>query len=165
VLEVRLLGTLEAQARGIVLPAPAHPQGPALLAWLALNPGEQERGAVAALLWPGLPRANARTALRSAVWALRRMLGPDEGLVLNGRETIGLRCSTDLQEFERLAAAGESAAALELCRGELLADLGREYGWVLAARAEHAAHVEVLRAQLRADAEPRSGPEDPPASA
>lgn len=151
VLEVRLLGTLEARARGRVLPPPAHPQGRALLGWLALYPGEHERGMIAALLWPGLPRANARTALRGAVWALRRMLGPDEALVINARHTIGLHCTTDLQEFERLAAAGERRAALELCRGELLADLGRGYGWVIAARADHAERVEALRAQLHAD--------------
>lgn len=144
-LEVRLLGTLQAHARGRVLPPPAHPQGPALLAWLALHPGEHERGPIAALLWPGLPRANARTELRGAAWAIRRMLGPDEGLVADGRETIGLRCHTDVEEFERLAAAGESAGALELCRGELLADLGPEYGWVLAARAAHAERVRALR--------------------
>jgi DNA-binding SARP family transcriptional activator len=144
--EVRLLGGLEAQARGLVLPRPAHPQGPALLAWLALHPGQHDRGPLAALLWPGMPGANARTALRSAVWALRRMLGPDEGAVLDGRETIGLRCSTDLQEFARLAAAGELAAALALCRGELLAGLD-EHDWVLAARAAHTARVEAMRAQ------------------
>jgi hypothetical protein len=78
------------------------------------------------------------------------MLGPDEGLVLVGRETVGLRCTTDVQEFERLAAAGEPAAALALCRGELLADLEHAQGWVLAARAEHAARVEAVRAQLDA---------------
>jgi DNA-binding SARP family transcriptional activator len=150
VLEVRLLGELEARARGQVLPPPAHPQGRELLAWLALHPGEHERGPLAALLWPGMPRANARAALRSAVWALRRMLGHDEGLVLVGRETVGLRCATDVQEFERLAAAGEPAAALALCRGELLADLEHAPGWVLAARAEHAARVEAVRAQLDA---------------
>jgi DNA-binding SARP family transcriptional activator len=145
-LEVRLLGTLAAHARGRVLPAPAHPQGPALLGWLALYPGEQhERGPIAALLWPDLPRANARTELRGAAWAIRRMLGPDEELVMDGRETIGLRCGTDLEEFERLAAAGEVGAAIALCRGELLADLGDEHGWVLAARAEHAERVRALR--------------------
>jgi DNA-binding SARP family transcriptional activator len=142
VLEVRLLGALEAHARGRVLRAPAHPQGPALLAWLALNPGEHERGPLAALLWPRLPRANARTALRSAAWSVRRMLGPDERLVLDGRETLGLRCVTDLQEFERLAAGGDAAAALALCRGELLAGFDDE--WAVAARAEHARRVEQL---------------------
>jgi DNA-binding SARP family transcriptional activator len=150
VLEVRLLGGLEARARGQVLAPVAHPQGPALLAWLALHPGEHERGPIAALLWPEMPTANARAALRSAVWALRRMLGRDEALVLDGRETIGLRCATDLQEFARLAAAGEPAAALALCRGELLAGCEPAPAWVLAARAEHAAHVEAVRAQLGA---------------
>lgn len=148
-LEVRLLGELEAQARGVVLPPPAHPQGPALLAWLALHHGEQERGPIAALLWPGLPRANARTELRSAAWSLRRMLGPDEGFVLDDRRTIGLLCTTDADEFERLAAAGKVAVALALCRGELLADFGTEHGWALAARAEHAARVAFLRAASR----------------
>jgi len=149
VLEVRLLGGLEAEARGRLLPAPAHPQGPALLAWLALHPGEHSRGPVAALLWPGVPHANARTALRSAAWALRRALGPDEGLVLSGRETIGLRCTTDLQAFERHLAAGEPEAALALCRGALLAGF-EEHAWVLAARAEHARRVAAARAQVAA---------------
>jgi DNA-binding SARP family transcriptional activator len=150
VLEVRLLGGLEARARGEVLAPVAHPRGPALLAWLALHPGEHERGPIAALLWPGMPAANARAALRSAVWALRRRLGRDEALVLDGRETIGLRCATDLQEFARLATAGEPAAALALCRGELLAGFEPAPAWVLAARAEHAARVEAARAQLQA---------------
>jgi hypothetical protein len=87
------------------------------------------------------------------------MLGPDEALVLDGRETIGLRCATDVQEFARLAAAGETAAALALCRGELLAGLEPAPAWVLAARAEHAARVEAVRAQLgAAEAGTRSSP-------
>ena len=148
-LEVRLLGRLEAEARGTLLPAPAHPQGPALLAWLALHPGEHSRGPVAALLWPGAPHANARTSLRSAAWALRRALGPDERLVLSGRETIGLRCTTDLQAFERHLVAGEPAAALALCRGPLLDGL-EEHAWVLAARASHERRVVTARAQVTA---------------
>jgi len=145
VVEVRLIGELEAQASGRPVPAPAHPQGPALLGWLALHPGEHPRGPLAALLWPGVPRANARTSLRSAAWALRRALGPDEGEVLNGRETIGLRCTTDLQAFERHLAAGEPEAALALCRGALLAGL-EEHDWVLAARAAHDDRVAAARA-------------------
>jgi len=149
VLEVRLLGELEAQASGRPVPAPAHPQGPALLGWLALHPGEHPRGPLAELLWPGVPRANARTSLRSAAWALRRALGSDEGDVLSGRETIGLRCTTDLQAFERHLAAGAPEAALALCRGALLA--GREeHDWVLAARAAHDDRVAAARAQLTA---------------
>src|SRR4051812_43252966 len=144
VVTVRLLGELEARARGRVIPPLAHPQGSALLAWLALHPGEHERGPLAALLWPGLATSAARTQLRSAVWALRRALGPAEGEVLDGRTTVGLRCATDVAEFEALAAAGDRAGALALCGGPLLAGLDAR-DWVLAARAEHEARMAALR--------------------
>jgi DNA-binding SARP family transcriptional activator len=144
VVTVRLLGELEAHAGAWPVPPPAHAQGPALLAWLALHPGEHDRGPLAALLWPGLAPSGARTALRSALWALRRALGPHEGQVLDGRTTVGLRCATDLQAFDAHVAAGEPADALALCRGPLLAGLD-EHDWVLAARAEHAARVAALR--------------------
>lgn len=148
VLEVRLLGGLQAEARGRVTPAPAHPQGLELLAWLALHPGEHARGPLAALLWPDLAPSNARAALRSATWALRRMLGPDERDVLDGRETIGLRCTTDVQEFERLASADQPRAALGLCRGALLEGMP-EHDWVLAARAANTRRVEAVGALMR----------------
>jgi DNA-binding SARP family transcriptional activator len=149
VLEVRLLGRLEAEVRGRPLRAIADPQGPALLAWLALHPGEHPRGPIAALLWPGAPPSNARASLRRAAWALRRALGPDERLVLDGRETIGLRCTTDLQAFERHVADGELEAALALCRGALLAGL-EEHRWALAAREQHARRVAAVRASSTA---------------
>jgi DNA-binding SARP family transcriptional activator len=143
VVTVRLLGELEAQAGGRPVPPPAHAQGTALLAWLALHPGEHDRGPLAALLWPGLVPSNARTALRSAVWALRRALGPYEVEVLDGA-TVSLRCSTDLAAFDAFVAAGETATALALCGGPLLSGLD-EHAWVPAARAEHEARVAALR--------------------
>lgn len=146
VVTVSLLGELSVQAGERPLLLPAHPQGPALLGWLALHPGEHDRGPLAALLWPELAQSGARAALRSAVWALRRALGPHEAQVLDGRTTIGLRCETDLQAFDSFAAAGDTAAALALCSGPLLAGLD-EHAWVLAARAAHAARVEALREQ------------------
>lgn len=144
VVTVSLLGELSVQAAGRSLPLPAHPQGPALLGWLALHPGAHDRGPLAALLWPEMAQSSARAALRSTVWALRRALGPHEAQVLDGRTTIGLRCETDLQAFDSFAAAGDAAAALALCRGPLLAGLD-EHAWALAARAAHAARVEALR--------------------
>lgn len=145
VVTVRLLGELSARAGARPVPSPAHPQGPALLAWLALHPGEHDRGPLAALLWPELTPSSARAALRSTVWALRRALGPHEAQVLDGRTTVGLRCATDLQAFDAFVAAGATAEALALCRGPLLSGLD-EHEWVLAARAEHAARVAALRA-------------------
>ena len=110
---VRLLDGLVAEVRGVAVPLPAHPQGPALLAWLALHPGEHPRGPLAALLWPGLAPSNARRGLREAVWSVRRSLGPLEGAVLDGRDTVGLRCETDLAASaprSRRAARGCSRA-------------------------------------------------------
>jgi DNA-binding SARP family transcriptional activator len=151
---VRLLGELAAQAGGRPLAPPAHPQGPALLAWLALHPGEHDRGPLASLLWPHRSQSGARAELRRAVWALRRALGPHERAVLDGRATVGLRCATDLQALDAWAAAGDPTAALALARGPLLAGL-EESDWVLAARAEHAARVAALR--VRAAAAPEAG--------
>lgn len=147
--EVRLLGGLECVARGRRLALPAEPGGPELLAWLALHPGEHPRGPLAALLWPGAPQSAARAGLRRAAWSVRRMLGPDERAVLDGRDTLALRCTTDLQEFRRFAGGGDLEAALALCRGPLLAGFGREPAWVLAARAEHAAAIDAARATGR----------------
>lgn len=145
VVSVRLLGELSVRAGERPVPLPAHPQGAPLLAWLALHPGNNDRGPLAALLWPDMRPSSARAALRSAVWALRRALGPHEAQVLDGRTTIGLRCATDLQAFDAFVAAGDAAAALALCRAPLLAGFdGHE--WALAARAEHAARVVALRA-------------------
>jgi DNA-binding SARP family transcriptional activator len=138
IVRVRLLGGLCAEVRGAPVALPGHPQGPALLAWLALHPGEHPRGPLAALLWPQLAPSNARRALREAVWSVRRSFGPLEGAVLDRRDTVELRCETDLAAFERALDAGEQAQALALCGGALLAGAGLDaHEWVLTARAEH----------------------------
>jgi DNA-binding SARP family transcriptional activator len=138
IVRVRLLGGLCAEVRGEPVPLPGHPQGPALLAWLALHPGEHRRGPLAALLWPELAPSNARRALREAVWSLRRSLGPLEGAVLDGRDAVGLRCETDLAAFEAALDAGEPRPAPAPGGGGLLAEAGLDaYEWVLIARAAH----------------------------
>ena len=70
-------------------------------------------------------------------------------VVLDERTTIGLRCTTDLEAFERCIADGELAAALALCRGELLEGFDG-HPWALAARAAHTRRVAELRAELAA---------------
>jgi len=161
VVRVRLLGDLAVEVRGTPVPLPAHAQGPALLAWLALHPGEHPRGPLAALLWPQLVASNARRRLRETVWSVRRSLGPLEGAVLDGRDTVGLRCETDVADVARALDAGEPARALALCRGALLAGAGLDaHDWVLGARAEHERRVAAARVQLTPG---RLPPGSPPA--
>ena len=59
----------------------AAPRGrcAALLAWLALHPGMQPRGRVAARLWPDVMDESARRSLRTALLDLRAALGPARG--------------------------------------------------------------------------------------
>src|SRR3954453_10038945 len=106
-LRVRLLGELRADVAGGAIEPPVSRSAWALLGWLALPPGEHPRGTVAARFWPEVLDASARGSLRNAMWALRRALGPEgEDALVAGRERIGLRCETDLAQFETHLAAG-----------------------------------------------------------
>ncbi len=83
-LSVRLLGEIEVARDGVAVPlSPPHRR---LLAFLALHPGPQNRDALAARFWPDA--ATGRANLRTAVWALRRSLGPDA--VITTRESVAL---------------------------------------------------------------------------
>ena len=149
-LRVRLLGELQAEVDGesLAMP-PASRRAWALLAWLALHPGEHPRGAVAARFWPDVLDTSARASLRSALWELRRALGERDALIA-GRERIALHCETDLAEFDAHVAAGRLEAAVALHRGPLLADLDDD--WVLEARDEHAERLGSALARLAAAA-------------
>ena len=89
-LRVRLLGELQAEVDGEPLAMPPGRRAWALLAWLALHPGEHPRGAVASRFWPDVLDSIARASLRSALWEVRRALG--EGDLIAGRDRIALRC-------------------------------------------------------------------------
>src|SRR3954451_14971033 len=100
-LRVRLLGELQAELDGRAVAPPASRRAWALLGWLALHPGEHPRGTVAARFWPDVLDTSARASLRSAAWALRRALGPEgEEALVATPERIGVRCTTDVQEFD-----------------------------------------------------------------
>jgi DNA-binding SARP family transcriptional activator/tetratricopeptide (TPR) repeat protein len=132
VLRVRLLGELEAEVGTGLVPAPASRPAAQLLAWLALHPGDHPRGALAARFWPDVLDTSARASLRSAVWALRRALGPEGAALVATRERVGLRCETDLAAFEARLDSGELEAAVALCPAPLLA--GFDDDWVLETR-------------------------------
>jgi DNA-binding SARP family transcriptional activator len=141
-LRMYLLGELQLELDGHPLALPSRRPARALLAWLALHPGMHARSTVAGRLWPKVLDESARVSLRSALAALRAAIGPaaDEALPAT-RSEIGLgrrsEVWVDAHEFDRLLSAQRAEAALELCRGELLAGLDED--WVLAARDAHRA--------------------------
>jgi DNA-binding SARP family transcriptional activator len=148
VLQVRLLGALEVELDGVAIESPATQRPWALLGYLALAGRPVSRSELASTFWPDVLDQSARASLRSALWALRRKIGD---ALLVGPDRIALDAEwIDAQEFERRAAE-DPAAALELCRGELLEGLEDE--WALLARERHRARVIELLEALATRAE------------
>jgi len=140
VLRIQLLGRMAVECDGEELAAPSARRAWTLLAYLALSPGPQPRGDLAAHFWPDVLDSSARASLRSAVWSLRRTLGPvAEPYLIVDRNCVGLTPGpelwVDVAAFEQLVRAGRQRDALELCTGELLA--GFEEEWALMARDAH----------------------------
>jgi DNA-binding SARP family transcriptional activator/DNA polymerase III delta prime subunit len=139
-LRVRLVGRLALEYDGRELGLPRSRRGRALLAWLALHPGDHARGSVAARFWPDVLDESARASLRAALTELRGALGPAVGLLTSTRETVGLAGSdhdlwVDVRAFDALIEAGRPAQAVEIGNGELLTGMDDE--WVLEARSDH----------------------------
>ncbi len=143
-LRVRVLGELELDG----LTPPASRRARALLAYLALHPGPQPRGALAARFWPDVLDESARTSLRGALADVRRAVGDH---LVAGRETAGLDdVWMDAAEFAALVSAGRDEEALTLCRGEFLAGLDED--WIIALRDDHREAQSALLARLAATA-------------
>ncbi len=156
-LRIHLLGPMAVECGGEQLAMPPARRAFSLLAHLALSPGPQPRAELAARFWPDVLDSSARASLRSAVWSLRRALGPGaERHLLVDRDHIGLVRGPELWVdaicFQELTQAGRMQEAVELCRGELLA--GFEEDWALRARDEHRERylqaLECLAAQCEA---------------
>ncbi len=137
VLKVSLLGRMTVERDGVEVPPPASRRAWSLLAYLALHPGPQPRGELAARFWPDVLDASARASLRSAIWSLRRSLEPDAADLLSAdRDDVGLRdegwLSVDALEFDSLIEQGRDGDAVALYAGELLS--GFEEEWIVSAR-------------------------------
>lgn len=128
-LHLGLLGGFEARGEtGARLPIPLR-KAQALLAYLASPVGRSHsRDALAALLWGGMPDAQARSGLRQTVWSLRQAGVPREAFEA-GRESLALTLGVvevDVATFEMCAESATAdglAEAAALYRGELLAGL------------------------------------------
>jgi DNA-binding SARP family transcriptional activator/tetratricopeptide (TPR) repeat protein len=138
-LRVSVLGRMGVERDGVELDAPTSRRAWSLLAYLALHPGPQSRGELAARFWPDVLDSSARASLRSAVWSLRRALEPAaDAILIAGRDEIALASEelwVDARAFAELIEQGRDRDAVELCRGELLS--GFEEDWISTAREEH----------------------------
>src|SRR5580692_9281533 len=113
-LEIRVIGELEVWRGSEKAELPASRKACALLGWLAVHPGRHHRSRLAGLFWPEVLDASARASLRSAVWALRPVLGSS---LATSRDTITLAgedLRVDVREFRRLIGEGRPAQAIAL---------------------------------------------------
>ena len=155
-LEIRVLGALEARAGGAPVELPPVARVRSLLAFLAVHPGPHPRSLLAGRLRPDALEESARKSLRQAAWSLRGALGPAADALLADRETIGLAADpalvrVDLADFRALVAADRLEEAVALARGDLLAGLDEE--WAHPLRQEHRAEVVALLGELGERAE------------
>jgi DNA-binding SARP family transcriptional activator len=103
----------------------AQPKRLALLAYLVADRPVRlhRRDALLLMFWPDATEERARGALSQSLSFLRRALGPD-AIVSRGAEEVGVdpaRITSDVEQFERAAGAGEHAAALARYQGDFLA--------------------------------------------
>src|SRR5262249_6337062 len=150
--QLPLLGGFGLQAANGRMAIPAGRKVRALLACLALSPGQAwPREKLMALLWGDRGDEQARASLRQALAELRRVLG-EPSPVRAAHDAIGLDptlLEVDALEFERLAKAGKWQAAAALYRGPLLDGHGVRDGgfedWIRVERTRlHDLAVDVL---------------------
>jgi DNA-binding SARP family transcriptional activator/tetratricopeptide (TPR) repeat protein len=154
VLEVRLAGGLGLRADGAELAPPASKRARAVLAYLALNPGPQPRGRLAARFWPDVLDESARASLRVALTELRRALGPAAGHLVATRDTVALDgpdLTVDARAFQQALGDGDPLRALEACGAPILDGFDDE--WAVEARDEHAQQLGEALEQAAAGAD------------
>jgi tetratricopeptide (TPR) repeat protein len=125
-LELRTLGAADLRTgSGTELTAVTQqPKRFALLTYLAIAAASRfvRRDSLLNLFWPELDSEHARSALRRALYFLRRSIG-DEVVVGHGEEEVGIAPGTlwcDAVAFRDALESGDPAAASALYRGHLL---------------------------------------------
>ena len=114
-LNLAVLGEFKVFRDGLAVPLPPSKKTRALLAYLALPPGQvHPRSQVAALLWGDQPEAGARASLRQALFTLRKALpAAPFPILLVDSATVALHptaVEVDVGRFERLVAKGTPTA-------------------------------------------------------
>ncbi len=125
---LRFLGTTDVRASdgAEALAVMKQPKRMALLAYLAAATPHRfhRRDSLLALFWPDLSQSRARSALRRALFHLRRALGAD--VVASRGDELGTDANAlwcDVARFQQAIEANELREALDLYRGDLLEGL------------------------------------------
>lgn len=147
-IEIKVMGPLQLFRGGAPVLLPATRKSQSLLAYLAINLGERfERNQLAGMFWSDRPEHRSRRSLATALWRLRRTLGPG-CTIESDRISISMPSQpgvwVDVAAFEELLRSqGEEdlRRAVELYRGDLLAGLYDD--WVINARYRVQASYEV----------------------
>ena len=144
-----------------------------LLASLLVRAGQVVSAeTLAEYVWDGEPPPGSRTTLQSYVMRLRRLLGPQAGLLIRTKAPgylIDADAELDFHHFERLRGEGQQAvangdweravtvfgAALALWRGEALEDVPSDV--LRHAEGERLTEARMVATELWAEAELRSG--------
>lgn len=127
-LTLQLFGQFRLSREGGVEIAPLGRKAQALVAYLALNPGQQcTREYLATLLWGERPEEQTRQSLRQTVLEVRKALADgDKSILVSDGDLLGLSLDAievDVPSFVRLAAGRTREAseqALTLYAGDLL---------------------------------------------
>jgi predicted ATPase/DNA-binding SARP family transcriptional activator len=123
-LEIRALGNLTILKNGEILGCFDSSKTEAILAYVALEGGQQSRVGLAALFWPESSDKNAFASLRVALSSLRKYVG--EYIEIT-REIVRIKKEAevylDIHDFEENIASGNLPQALDLYRGDLLAGI------------------------------------------
>jgi predicted ATPase/DNA-binding SARP family transcriptional activator len=156
-IEFRLLGPLEVESGGALLPV-GGPRQRSLLAFLLLHANEVVgRDALIDAVWGEDPPARVQNALQVAIHGLRKLLGADR------IETVGdgyrLRVDAGELDLARFLERQEEdpAAALELWRGRALAGVDAPFASAEAARLDS---LRLAALERRIDAELAQGEHD-----
>jgi DNA-binding SARP family transcriptional activator/DNA-binding beta-propeller fold protein YncE len=121
--EVFLLGPIAATVDESPVELGA-PQQRAVLAMLALRPGETvSLDTLVDGLWPDDPPPSAAKVVQTYISRLRRALGPEAMLRDRSGYALNRTVQVDVEQFEKLLNAGQTAQALAIWRGRALADV------------------------------------------
>ncbi len=88
-LRLWILGRMGAELDGVPVAMPTSERARALIGWLALHPGQHDRGEVAPRLWPDAAPDRARANLRTAVWAVHQAWGAAATYLEANRSSLG----------------------------------------------------------------------------